>query len=408
MGNQQSKTVGVKPAGEGIEVRFMYRGVQMRPRLRLPATKANLLHAGRLRAQIVREIATGTFILLEHFPDYKFAEKARVGPREQERTLAEWFAVWAQLAERELEHSSLAVYKRHMRAYWLPAFGHLTPGAIRHEALLSHLSKLAAETVDPSTGVVTPGLGRKTQNNILIPLRRVFALISRAPGAAPDPTAGIQNLKVQTGNPDPFSLEEVEIALADTRQHYGSARADFLEFAAFAGMRVSEQIALQWSAIDLRTGVAIVRAARVLSKDKARTKTSRERAVELNDRALGVIQRQRARTQAVGKHVFVSDTTGRPWNDEQRITKDWALTLRRCGIRHRPPKELRDSSVTFSLMAGADPYYVAQQHGHSLTTMLKDYAKWIPNADRGRNRAAINQSLGGAIADRVGIKEKAN
>ena len=83
-------------------------------------------------------------------------------------------------------------------------------------------------------------------------------------------------------------------------------------------------------------------------------------------------------------------------NDEQTQRKEWATTMRRTQIRHRPPKELRDSSVTFALSAGADPWYVARQHGHSLTVMVKDYAKWIPNADRGRNRAAINSAIGGS------------
>jgi len=49
-----------------------------------------------------------------------------------------------------------------------------------------------------------------------------------------------------------------------------------------------------------------------------------------------------------------------------------------------------------ALQAGADPYYVAAQHGHSLQTMMKDYAAFIPKGDRGRNLAAINAALGNA------------
>ena len=171
---------------------------------------------------------------------------------------------------------------------------------------------------------------------------------------------------------------------------------DYYEFAAFAGLRVSEQIALLWADVDLRTSCVVIRRTRVMAQDKARTKTTVERTVELNDRAAAVIQRQRARTQAAGGHVFVSTNTGKPWHDEQTQRKEWATTMRRTQIRHRPPKELRDSSVTFALSAGADPWYVARQHGHSLTVMVKDYAKWIPNADRGRNRAAINSAIGGS------------
>lgn len=44
---KQGRAVGVKPAGDGIEVRFKLRGKTFRPRLALPATKSNLLHAER-------------------------------------------------------------------------------------------------------------------------------------------------------------------------------------------------------------------------------------------------------------------------------------------------------------------------------------------------------------------------
>lgn len=379
-------TVGVTPVGDTIEVRFSYQGKTYRPRLQLKPTKAHLLHANRLRQAVMQSIADGTFNILEHFPDYKFAKQVRLEAPAEGRTFAEWVTVWETLSARDLEHSTLSVYKRHMKAYWLPKFGPLDPANITNEAILTHLAGLATDKK----------LGRKTQNNILIPLRKVFQMISRSPGAGPDPTDGIENMKVQTGNPDPFTLEEVELALADVRKRCGDALADYYEFAAFAGLRVSEQIALLWGDVDLRTATIVVRRSRVMTQDKARTKTTVERTVELNDRATAVLERQRARTQIAGKHVFVSTNTGKPWHDEQTQRKEWATTMRRTQIRHRPPKELRDSSVTFALSAGADPWYVARQHGHSLTVMVKDYAKWIPNADRGRNRAAINSAIGGS------------
>jgi hypothetical protein len=59
-------------------------------------------------------------------------------------------------------------------------------------------------------------------------------------------------------------------------------------------------------------------------------------------------------------------------------------------------KECRDTSVTMALQAGADPYYVAAQHAHSLQTMMRDYAAFIAKGDRDRNLAAINAALGNA------------
>jgi len=106
-----------------------------------------------------------------------------------------------------------------------------------------------------------------------------------------------------------------------------------------------------------------------------------------------VIERQRARTQLAGGKVFMNPWTGDAWNNGEEQRRDWMACLKRIGVRHRPPKECRDTSVTLALQAGADPYYVASQHGHSLLTMMKNYAKWIPQADRGRNRAAINAAI---------------
>jgi integrase len=133
-----------------------------------------------------------------------------------------------------------------------------------------------------------------------------------------------------------------------------------------------------------------------MAKDKERTKTHRERTVELNDRAAAAIERQRARTQ-LQPHGRVFATAGepsKPWHDEQLQWRAWVRCLRRCGVRYRPPKEARDTSVTMALQAGCDPVWVAAQHGHSLQVMMRDYARWIPKADRGRNLAAVNRSLG--------------
>lgn len=107
--------------------------------------------------------------------------------------------------------------------------------------------------------------------------------------------------------------------------------------------------------------------------DKARTKTHVERVVELNARARAVIDKQRARTQLAGQHVFMNPTTGKPWNDGQVQGKLWTRALKAAGVRYRPPKEARDTSVTLALSSGADPYWVAQQHGHSMQVMLKNY-----------------------------------
>lgn len=394
---RREKDGGVTPMGDRIQVRFAWRGQDLRPTLPLKPTAANLKHAARLRQSILDDIRAGTFDLATYFPGYRFAHKHGAADTEAgRRTFGDWVEVWAKLAARDLEHSTLRIYQRHLAAYWTPAFRDTHPAKITHEKVLGRLAELAVQHQGPE-GEPRAGLSRKTQNNILIPLRGVFGLICRSL-KIPDPTEGIGNLKVQVGNPDPFSPEELEVALAAVRKHAGDEAADYFEFAAFAGMRTSEQIALQWRDVDLVGKTVRVHRARVMAQDKERTKTNVERTVELNGRAIAALERQRARTQLAGGAVFRNPATGRPWNDEQEQRKVWARALRIAGVRYRPPKELRDTSVTLALMAGASPAWVAAQHGHSLQVMLKSYAKWIPQADQGRNLAAVNAALDATVA----------
>lgn len=372
---------GIRPVGDRIEIRFMWQGKELRPTLDMKPTAANLKHAARLRRSILDDIRLGTFNLASYFPNYRFAHRHVATNDVSLRTVREWFEVWVALQARDLEHSTLHVYSRHMRAYWLPAFGHLRPQALTTEALLLHLASLDAS-----------GMSRKTQNNIAVPLRGVLTLASKAL-KIPNPAAPIENLKVQSPPPDPFTEKEVEAILTTLRKD-SDVMADYFEFAFFAGLRSSEQIALLWSDVDLVESTVAVRRARVLSRDKDRTKTHVERIVELNTRARGVIDRQRPRTQLAGAHVFINPVTRRRWNDGQGQGKVWRRALRLAGVRYRPPKEARDTSVTMALAAGADPYWVARQHGHSIEVMMKDYSKWLPQADRRRNVEAVNRHLG--------------
>lgn len=389
---RKSETGGVIPLGDRIQVRFSWRGKELRPTLDMKPTTANLKHAKRIRESVLADIKSGVFNLAEYFPDYKFAEK-HVSDANG-RTFGQWAKLWGELSARSLEDSTLRIYKRHLAAYWTAEFESEMPRKITHERILKHLAKLATERLDEQTGTIHKALSRKTQNNIMIPLRGVFEMIGKADALLRNPTDGIDNLKVQRTPPDPFTPSEVEVILAVLNKDHGDYLADYFEFAFFAGLRPSEQIALLWQDVDLRAGSIKVRRARVMSKDKERTKTAYEREVELNHRALTVIERQRARTQLKGDHVFRNPATGKPWNDEQEQRREWVIALRTAKVRYRPPKECRDTSVTLALMAGADPLWVARQHGHSVTVMMRDYAGWIPKADKGRNLNVVNSSLG--------------
>ncbi len=66
---------GVRPAGDRIEIRFTWRGKELRPTLNMRPSAANLKHAVRLRKAIINEIEAGTFNLANYFPAYRFAHR---------------------------------------------------------------------------------------------------------------------------------------------------------------------------------------------------------------------------------------------------------------------------------------------------------------------------------------------
>lgn len=401
MGRKPTITGGVSPKNDRIQIRFTWHGKEYRPTLDLKPTASNLKAATRLREQIVREIEVGTFQLGEHFPEYRFMAQslpesvAGEVPAHQ-RTLQEWADLYFEFLARSAEHSTVTIYQRHLKSYWTDLWGQLNPRQVTHEMVQLRLARLSKGVVDPSGRKHRP-LSRKSQNNVLIPLRGVFKLICKQLPNVPNPVDGIDNLKTSVPAPDPFTPQEVDVILTTLRKRDAEV-ADYYEFMMFAGLRDSEQIALLWEDVDLLTQSVMVRRARVLGQDKERTKTHRDRVVELNARAWAVIQRRRAVSQLEGGPVFRNPATGHAWHDDQRQRVAFRSALKTCGVRYRPPKECRDTSVTLALMAGADPAWVAAQHGHSVVTMLQSYAKWLPRGDNNRNLNKVNGAIAASIS----------
>lgn len=390
---RKSESGGVKPLGDRIEIDLTYMGRRIRPTLALKPNAANLKHARRLRDDLLTEIANGSFDLKTHFPDYRFVAKllgeTTVGALTQPELPSFERAANLWLQSKDLEYSTLLGYRKTLNYYWLPAFGKRPIEQITFEDIVGRINHF----VNPEDDEDREPIAKKTRNNILIALRGPFKAAMAARWITHDPTAIIENSRLQRDPPDPFSIEEVELILVKLREHRGDEVADYYEFAFFAGLRTSEQIALLWTDVDLRTMTVLVHHVRAERRDKDRTKTNRRRSVELNTRAAAVIARQRERTQLAGKHVFVDPTTGAGWHDNQAPWKPWFAVMKLTGVRYRPPKECRDTSVTLALLAGAEPTWVATQHGHSIAVMQRDYLRWIPHGDKGRNRRLVDASL---------------
>jgi hypothetical protein len=138
-----------------------------------------------------------------------------------------------------------------------------------------------------------------------------------------------------------------------------------------------------------------------MSRDKDRTKTCTDRLIELCPRALAVLKRHlvlRARLQLAGKikheELFFKEN-GEPIRNLQYPYVRWRRTLAiTLKGRYREPYSARHSSVSWNLMVGKNPLWVAKQHGHSVQTMLDTYAAWTEGAGEA-GVAAIKQAMEG-------------
>jgi integrase len=186
--------------------------------------------------------------------------------------------------------------------------------------------------------------------------------------------------------PDPFRIGEAEQLIAAIRQDWGEAQANYDEFRFFTGLRPSEQIALTVSDFDVARGTLRVNKARVAGVDRPTTKTGVHRIFELCPQAIAVLQRQLVlRDQLIREgrlrhtHLFF-DEDGSPLRSIHESGARWAKTLARLPIRVRRPYCVRHSCVSWNLMLGKNPLWVARQHGHSVRTMLEVYAAWADGA----------------------------
>jgi integrase len=185
---------------------------------------------------------------------------------------------------------------------------------------------------------------------------------------------------------DPFSIQDAETLIAALHGDWGEAQGNYDEFRFFAGLRRRSRSPSFVTDYDAAHGVLSITKAHVHGIDKDVTKTAEDRRVVLCSRAIAVLERQldlRKRMLRAGaidhEHVFFT-ADGEAIRHLSYPYSRWQRTLRTLPIRYRKPYAARHSSVSWNLMLGRNPLWVAKQHGHSISTMLSIYTAWVEGA----------------------------
>jgi integrase len=370
--------------GSGLEIReaairvsFTWQGQRCRETLDLAPTPANVKYAQRLVEEIKRKIEVGSFDYATYFPNSKRAK----GIATKGSTFKDMCDMWLKTKGR-LASATLSQYKNALR------FWQIQLGADKPIDELTH-GKIAAVVGSH------PWPSAKLCNNYLIPLRGVFSLAGREIKELDNPLEGIANAQHQKAVPDPLTVDEMGRILTDLREWYHPQVAHYFEFAFLTGMRPEEIIALKWSDVDWQHGSIRVERAKSFRGQIKDLKTYSVRDVDLMERTIAVLQAQKQHTFMKSAEIFENPVTGKPWHDE-RSQRDhyWQPSLKRLGIRMRRSYQTRHTYATTALMAGVNPSYISRQMGHASAKMLFSvYAKWIDNADKGREKAKMEAML---------------
>ena len=398
---------GVELNGKQLRISFMLHGQRCREPLAgiVKVNKSAIAYADNKRRTILAEIKEGRFDYATHFPDSpRAAMFSGAGGHSTKRTVSEGIQRWMEV-QRALRASSTATNYASKALHVEKKFG---------KSKIVDISKSDIELFQAQ--LLKQGLAPKTVNDIFTVIRGVWANAFGDGILKANPLDRISNVGTDADleHADPFSREEIEkIGKADPAR-MPDARMIMLN--CWAGLSLSEVIALAVEDVDLEAGTVHVRRASVVGEFKVPKERSRLRTVELVDPALElmreiindasqapsveikVIQRDNitSKKQQV-RFLFRSSTSGLLWNG--KTLSNWFTShLKKAAIRHRGANQCRHTFASQMLSSYVPPEWVARQLGHADTTMIKKhYSRWIP---------CDTKSMARVVSDMLGFKNE--
>lgn len=396
---------GVELNGKQLRISFMLHGQRCREPLAgiVKVNKSAIAYADNKRRTILAEIKEGRFDYATHFPDSpRAAMFSGAGGHSAKRTVSEGIQRWMEV-QRALRASSTATNYASKALHVEKKFG---------KSKIVDISKSDIELFQAQ--LLKQGLAPKTVNDIFTVIRGVWANAFGDGILKANPLDRISNVATDADleHADPFSREEIkQIGKADPTR---IPDARMIMFNCWAGLSLSEVIALAVEDVDLEAGTVHVRRASVVGEFKVPKERSRLRTVELIDPALElmrqiladaskapsveikVIQRDNitSKKQKV-RFLFRSSSSGLLWNG--RTLSNWFTShLKKAEIRHRGANQCRHTFASQMLSSYVPVEWVARQLGHADTTMVrKHYGRWIPRDTK---------SMAGVVSNLLGFR----
>lgn len=216
---------GVRVRSNSIQIDFNYRGIRCRETLAIPTTPVNVKKAADLRGRIRHDIAFNQFNYMDYFPESVQARKFGT-TLAANTTIADAIDWWWAAQKQHHRRKTIDNYENDIRNHIRPGIGHIMLRDITTRVIKDWIN--AKE------------LAVSTKNNILIPLRKMFAEAYSEGYLDEDIMRRIPALKKMRREKEPFKPAEVDSILALLAEPFRS----FYQFSFWTGLSTGEQIGL--------------------------------------------------------------------------------------------------------------------------------------------------------------------
>ena len=371
---------------------FRYRNLRCREQTALPDTAANRTKLRKLLERVEAEILVGTFDYASYFPNSRMLEKLRSQTATLRRhgVVAPLFREFAETWYAENQIGWRDSYRVTIRTILdkrlVDRFGTVAVDAIAKADLLKFRTELS--TVRTRTG------SNLSPSHINRHMKVLGAILTEASERFQftNPYRGIKPLKVQKSDIDPFTLDEINLILANIRPSF----RDYFTVRFFTGLRTGEIDGLRWRYVDFNRRQILVRETIVRGKTEYTKTDGSQREVDMSQPVFDALKRQQQLT-GQGSYVFCN-RKGRPLDHNNVTKRVWYPLLKQLGLRERRPYQCRHTAATLWLASGENPEWIARQMGHTSTEMLfRVYSRYVPNLTR-QDGSAFERLLASRIS----------
>jgi len=378
---------------------FRFKGVRCREHTKLVDTPTNRQNLGKVLALLEQQIKVGTFDYGHHFPDSpkveQFGQLARLAQQKTaggRMSFGGFAPQWLEEKRVEWRASQFETVEGILRCHLMPAFGEVSIGAISKSDILQFRVQLCA-----LNQVSEKPLSPSRINHIMTYLRLILNEAAERFGYE-TPWRNIKALPIPRSDVQPFTLEEVQLILANVRSDFRL----YYTVCFFTGMRTGEIDGLTWSNVDLKRRCIHIHHSLVRGELGPTKSSGSYRTIQMSQRVHDALSEQWQRSGGKSLFVFFA-RSGQPLNHRNVTRRVWYPLLRHLKLEQRNPYQTRHTAATLWLAAGESPEWIARQLGHANTSMLfRVYSRYVPNLV-GRDGQAFEQLLD----DEFALEEKA-